>query len=78
LQAGESQTITLTLNPKDLASFVTDKNAWIAEAGAYKVAIGTSSLNIKQTASFSLAKELMVEKTNSSFAADLKFSDLKH
>jgi beta-glucosidase len=78
LQAGESQTITLTLNPKDLASFVTAKNAWIAEAGDYNVAIGTSSLNIKQTASFSLAKELMVEKTNSSFAADVKFSDLKH
>ncbi len=78
LQAGESQTITLTLNPKDLASFVTDKNAWIAEAGAYKLTIGTSSLDIKQTANFSLAKELMVEKTNSSFAADVKFSDLKH
>lgn len=78
LQAGESQTITLTLNPKDLASFVTAKNTWIAEAGDYNVAIGTSSLNIKQTASFSLAKELMVEKTNSSFAADVKFSDLKH
>lgn len=78
LQPGESQTITLTLNPKDLASFVTAKNAWIAEAGAYKVAIGTSSLNIKQTASFTLAKELVVEKTNSSFALDTKFLDLKH
>ena len=78
LQPGESQTIILTLNPKDLASFVTAKNAWIAEGGAYKVAIGTSSLNIKQTASFSLAKELVVEKTNSSFAADTQFSDLKH
>jgi beta-glucosidase len=78
LQPGESQTLTLTLNPKDLASFVTAKNAWIAEAGTYKVAIGTSSLNIKQTASFSLAKELVVEKTNSSFASDVKFSDLKH
>ena len=78
LQRGESQTITLTLKPKDLASFVTDKNAWIAEAGAYKVAIGTSSLNIKQTASFSVAKEIVVEKTNSSFAADVKFTDLKH
>jgi beta-glucosidase len=77
LQPGESQTITLTLNPKDLASFVTAKNAWIAEAGAYKVAIGTSSLNIKQTASFSVAKELVVEKTNAAFAADTKFSDLK-
>ena len=48
LQAGESQTITLTLNPKNLASFVTNKNAWIAEAGSYKVAIGTSSLNINK------------------------------
>lgn len=78
LQPGESQTITLTINPKDLASFVSTKNAWIAEDGNYKVAIGTSSLNIKQTANFSLAKELIVEKTNSSFAADTKFSDLKH
>ena len=78
LQPGESQTIILTINPKDLASFVTSKNAWIAEAGTYNVAIGTSSLNVKQTASFSLAKELVVEKTNSSFALDTKFSDLKH
>ena len=78
LQPGESQTLTLTLNPKDLASFVTTKNAWIAEAGNYIVAIGTSSLNIKQSKSFSLAKEIVVEKTNSSFAADIQFSDWKH
>ncbi len=77
LQPGESQTLTLTLNPKDLASFVTAKNAWIAEAGNYTVSIGTSSLNIKQSRDFSLAKELIVEKTNSSFAADIQFSDLK-
>ena len=78
LQPGESQTITLTLNPKDLASFVTPKNAWIAEAGSYKVFIGTSSLNIKKEASFTLSKELVAEKTNSSFATDIQFSDLKH
>lgn len=77
LKAGESQTITLTLNPKDLASFVTDKNAWIAEAGSYKVAIGTSSLDIKKTANFNLEKETVVEKTNSSFALDTKFTDMK-
>lgn len=77
LQPGESQTITLTLNPKDLASFITSKNAWIAEAGTYKVAIGTSSLNTKQTATFTLAAETIVEKTNSAFAADLIFTDLK-
>ncbi len=77
LQPGESQVITLTLNPKHLASFVPLRNAWIADSGAYKVAIGTSSLNIKKTVDFSLAKELVVEKTNSSFAEDVKFTDLK-
>ncbi|MFV5689878.1 glycoside hydrolase family 3 N-terminal domain-containing protein [Flavobacterium sp. ZT3R25] len=78
LQPGESQTIVLTLNSKDLASFIPNKNAWIAEAGSYKVAIGTSSLNIKQTANFTLAKEKIVEKTNAAFAPDTKFADLKH
>ncbi|MFV5699129.1 glycoside hydrolase family 3 N-terminal domain-containing protein [Flavobacterium sp. ZT3R17] len=78
LQPGESQTIVLTLNSKDLASFIPNKNAWIAEAGSYKVAIGTSSLNIKQTANFTLAKEKIVEKTNVAFAPDTKFADLKH
>jgi beta-glucosidase len=78
LQPGESQTLTLAINTKDLASFITDKNAWIAEAGSYKVTIGTSSLNNKQVAQFYLDKELVVEKTNSSFATDTKFSDLKH
>jgi beta-glucosidase len=77
LQPGESQTITLTLNAKNLASFVTNKNAWIAEAGSYKVSIGDSSLNSKKSAAFNLPKELIVEKTNSSFAADVKFTDLK-
>ena len=77
LQPGESQTITLTLNPKHLASFVPNRNAWIADSGTYKIAIGTSSLNIKKTVDFSLTKELVVEKTNSSFAEDVKFTDLK-
>ncbi len=78
LQPGESQILTLTLNPKELASFVTSRNAWIIDAGSYKVSVGSSSLNIKKTADFTVAKELVVEKTNSSFANDIKFSDLKH
>jgi len=77
LQPGESQTLTLTLNAKELASFIASRNAWIAEAGMYKVSVGSSSLNFKKTADFNLAKELVVEKTNSSFASDIKFADLK-
>jgi beta-glucosidase len=52
------------------------QKAWIAEAGNYKVAIGSSSLNIKKTALFS-ANIKIVEK-KSTFTPDLKFTDLKH
>ncbi|RVT75731.1 beta-glucosidase [Flavobacterium sufflavum] len=78
LQPGESQTIILTLNAKNLASFVPNRNAWIAEAGKYKVAVGASSLNIKKTAEFTLEKEKVVEKTYPAFALDTPFTDLKH
>jgi beta-glucosidase len=78
LQPNESQTISFKLNPKDLASFVSDKKAWIAEAGAYKVSVGPSSLNIKKTVQFDVEKESIIEKTNAAFPPDLFFSDLKH
>ncbi|WP_312076759.1 glycoside hydrolase family 3 N-terminal domain-containing protein [Chryseobacterium sp.] len=77
LKPGESQTITLTLNAKDLASFETAKSAWVAEAGSYKVSVGASSLDIKQTAEFSVPKELVVEKVQHILPADEKFEDLK-
>ena len=77
LKPGESQTIILTLNPKDLASYITAKSAWVAEAGNYKVSLGASSLDIKQTADFSLPKELVVEKVQHVFPADKQFEDLK-
>lgn len=77
LKPGETQTITLVLNAKDLASFETTKSAWVAEAGNYKVLVGASSLDIKQTTSFSVPKELIVEKVQHILAADTKFEDLK-
>ncbi len=77
LQAGESEIITMTLTTKNLASFEPNKNAWIAEAGSYTVSIGNSSLNSKLTATFAVAKETIAEKTNPTFALDVKFEDLK-
>jgi beta-glucosidase len=77
LQPGETQKITLTVNPKDLASFDEKAGAWIAEAGTYKVLVGTSSLNIKQSATFTLATDKVVEKTHKAFASDVAFEELK-
>jgi beta-glucosidase len=77
LQPNESQTITLTLNPKDLASFYTPSSAWIAEAGVYNVKIGISSTNIKLTKKFKLAKELLVEQCHKALALPREISELK-
>ncbi len=77
LKPGESETLTLTLSPKDLASFLESKSAWVAEAGEYKVLVGASSLDIKKTATFKVAKEITVEKVKKSFALDTKFTELK-
>ncbi|MFP3590786.1 glycoside hydrolase family 3 C-terminal domain-containing protein [Chryseobacterium sp. SIMBA_038] len=77
LQPGESETLILQLNPKDLASFITDKSAWIAEKGKYKVSVGASSLDIKQNAEFEVNSDITVEKVQHVFPADKQFKDLK-
>jgi len=64
LQPGQSEKISFTLSAEDLASFNTAATAWIADAGTYKVSIGSSSLNIKQSGSFQLPKEMVTEKVN--------------
>jgi beta-glucosidase len=78
LNPGESQTLTFTVNEKALASYDTQREAWIAEAGNYTLSIGASSKDIKQTAKFKLAKELVVEKDEQTLAPQVVISELKN
>jgi beta-glucosidase len=64
LKPGQSEKLTFTLTPADLASFDSGLSAWIADAGTYTVKIGASSLNIKQQGTFKLPKEIITEKVN--------------
>jgi beta-glucosidase len=77
LKPGESETLKLALSPKDLASFLESRSAWIAEAGTYKVLVGASSLDIRKSDEFSVAKEITVEKVTKAFELDSKFTELK-
>ncbi|NUY80217.1 glycoside hydrolase family 3 C-terminal domain-containing protein [Flavobacterium sp. MAH-1] len=77
LKPGESETLTVTLREKDLASFVENKSAWVAEKGIYTVSIGASSSDIKQSAGFDLPSEITVEKTTKAFAQDKSFTELR-
>jgi beta-glucosidase len=77
LQPGKSQTISFTITPAELASYETDISSWVAEAGTYTINIGASSSNIKQRASFNLAKEQIVEKDQKAMAPQVNINELK-
>ena len=77
LKPGESQTITFPITAEDLASFDTPSSSWVAEAGTYTIKVGASSEDIKQTASFTLAKEIVTEKDNKVMVPKVQISELK-
>ena len=77
LRAGQTQTITFSLSPQDLASFDTNSSSWVAEAGNYTVKIGASSKDIKSTGSFILSKDLVVEKDHKALAPKVTINELK-
>jgi beta-glucosidase len=76
LLPGESQTITLNLNARDLSSFNTAASAWIADAGKYEVLIGASSSDIKLTGTFNLKKAIVSEKVNAVLAPQIPVKEL--
>jgi beta-glucosidase len=64
LKPGQTEKISFTLTPADIASYNTAASSWMADAGTYTVKIGASSVNIKQSATFILAKNMVTEKCN--------------
>jgi beta-glucosidase len=55
LKPGETKTVTLTLDADALTYYDDKPQEWIAEAGEFQVLIGSSSADIRATASFKLA-----------------------
>jgi beta-glucosidase len=77
LQPGQKQIVTFEIKAADLASFNTQTTSWVADAGKYEVKIGASSTDIKQTASFNLANEMVTEKCNKVLAPQVEINELK-
>ena len=61
LQPGESQYFTFRITAADLASYHTDKSQWISDAGRYLVRMGVSSRDIRQSATFNVPKDWLIE-----------------
>jgi beta-glucosidase len=58
LKAGESKTIKLTVQARDLAYFDEVADSWKANAGKFEVKIAASSRDIRLSSSFSLEEDL--------------------
>ena len=70
LQPGESQTLTIVIPVRDLASFDEAGSQWLTEAGTYTFRIGASSRDIQATASLKLNE--YTEKTSNALAPQQK------
>jgi beta-glucosidase len=77
LKPGESQTMTFTLDSRSLASFYSDSSSWIADPGEYFIQVGTSSKDIRQTASFRLKEEIIVKKESRALIPQVEIITLK-
>ena len=75
LQPGESQTLTMTIPVRDLASFDEAGSQWLTEAGTYTFRIGTSSRDIAATAQLKIAE--YTEKTTNALAPKQALNLLK-
>jgi beta-glucosidase len=60
LAPGESQVVTFTVGPREMASFDAASSSWRAEAGTYTVKIAASSADVRQQATFERAQEATV------------------
>lgn len=54
LGPGETKTVSFTLDKKDLSFYDPDLGQWVAEPGEFEVLVGSSSRDIRASASFSL------------------------
>ncbi|MBR0165363.1 MAG: glycoside hydrolase family 3 C-terminal domain-containing protein, partial [Prevotella sp.] len=75
LLPGESQTLTMTIPVRLLASFDEANSQWLTEAGTYTFRIGNSSRNIAATAQLKIAE--YAEKTANALAPQHTLNLLK-
>ncbi len=77
LQPGQKQTLQFEIAAKDLASFDTESTSWVTDAGTYVAKVGASSDKIIKTVSFTVPKEIVVEKCNKVLVPQVQINELK-
>lgn len=55
LEPGQSETLTMTISPDDLASFDEEERAWVTDGGIYNLTVGASSRDPKGSVNVNVA-----------------------
>jgi beta-glucosidase len=75
LQPGEKETLSMSINKSDLASFYEKKSSWIVDPGVYTFRIGSSSKDIKVEGKLTLKK--MTQRVHNVLKPQVKLNVLK-
>lgn len=76
LKPGEKENISFSISREDLASYHTDESAWIAEAGSYKIQIGSSVEKIELEKTVTLKEDAVASDVKNQFEeVDLKLEE---
>lgn len=59
LAPGETKTVRIGLNARSFAYYEAEKHAWAVDAGEYGILVGSSSRDIRQHATYSIAAASM-------------------
>lgn len=76
LKPGQSQTLTISYDTTEMASYDEQKNAYVLESGDYIVRVGNSSRNTKIGTIINLDSTVVTEQLSSQFPASQKFDEL--
>ena len=76
LAPGESETVELSFDVKDMASYCEKCAAWVLEAGAYLLRVGTSSRDTEVAAVLQLDETVKTEELQNLFADKVQFEEI--
>ena len=61
LKPGETKSVEIPLNSRSFSFYDPEKKSWVAESGAYKLLVGSSSRDIRATIDYRLASSIEVK-----------------
>ena len=72
LAPGESETIKITISAYELESFIEARDSWVVSNGSYKVSAAASSFDLKSSATFTVANEIVTSTVTTDLTGNNK------